>query len=158
MPDRVDRMPDKDIEYFGSVQEIAQEDDRVETDVHIIGWEKKLRIRALSFEDMDKINRFSKVRKKDEKEQREVGDLDQAEWTYWTLVYGVVIPRMTISQARLLADNNGDMVRQLTDEIWNLGRISKKLWNRFMDEQKKLAAMEKTGNPETEDDNESMDE
>lgn len=134
----VNRIPKEDIEYFDSGKEITLEEDRVETDIHIIGWGKKMRIRALSFAQMELINKKST----DEK-----GDMDHEQWVYWTIKEGVVRPMMTIAQARDLSENNGSFVRDLANEIWELGRISKKMWDAYILEQKRLAEIEKTGNP-----------
>ncbi len=131
-------VPD-DVEYFSSAAEIAKQDDRVETDIEIQGWGKKLRIRALSFAQMEKINKLATDKD---------GVLDHAQWVYHTLVEGIVIPHLNIIQARDLADNNGTIIRELADEIWELGRISKRAWDQFMLEQKRLAEIEKTGNPD----------
>ena len=134
-----------EMDYYETAKEVTEENDRIETDVHITGWQKKLRIRALSFEQMENINKKATIHKSDN--PKLIGTIDSAEWTYWTIVEGVIIPRFTIAQSRLLADNNGVFVRQLADEIWELGRISKRAWDAFIDEQKKLSQMEKTGNP-----------
>lgn len=146
-----------DMEYFSGAKEIAEQEDRVEIDVHITGWEKKVRIRALSFAQMEKVNRMSRITKTDAKENKISGEMDHAEFTYWTLVEGVVIPHMSYPQAKQLADNNGEFVRELVDEIWGLGRINKKMWDDFIDEQKRLAAIEKTGNPDATSDDDTED-
>lgn len=147
----VNLTPQDEVEYFDSAKEVTLEDDRIETDIHVSGWGKKLRIRALSFAQMESINKKA-TNKKD-------GTLDHAEWVYNTIKEGVVRPMFTYNSARELADNNGEFVRELADEIWNLGRISKRMWDAYILEQKRLSEVETTGNPDAdkdlEDDNEA---
>lgn len=138
----VDRLPEKELEYYTSAQEVVQEEDRVEIDIHIHGWSKKMRIRALSFEQMEVINRRSTVQVTDQEKGLIAGTLDHAEWVYNTIKEGVVIPRFTYTSAKALADNNGEFVRELADEIWQLGRISKKMWDTFIKEQTLLNKVE----------------
>lgn len=144
----VNLTPKEELEYFESAKEVSLEDDRVETDIHISGWGKKMRIRALSFAQMELINK--KATKPD-------GNLDHAEWVYNTIKEAVVRPMFTYNSARELADNNGEFVRELADEIWNLGRISKKMWDAYILEQKRLAELEKTGNPDADEESEDED-
>lgn len=134
--------PVSTIEYFETARDITLEDDKIETDIHIIGWSKKLRIRALTFHQMERIN------------QRAIdanGKLDQAEWVFHTIHEGVTRPIITYAQAKELGENNGHFVRELADEIWGLGRISKTMWDSYISEQKKLAAIEESGNPNADD-------
>jgi hypothetical protein len=138
----VNLTPKDEIDYFDNAKEVSLEDDRVETDIHISGWGKKMRIRALSFAQMEIINKKST----DDK-----GKLDHAEWVYNTIQQGVVRPLFTINSARELADNSGEFVRELADEIWNLGRISKRMWDAYILEQKRLAEVENTGNPDADE-------
>ena len=144
----VNLVPAADVEYFESAKDVTLEDDRVETDILVQGWGKKLRIRALSFAQMELIN--AKATNKD-------GNLDHAEWVYWTIKEGVIRPLFTYNAARELADNNGEFVRALADEIWQVGRISKRVWDSYLLEQKRLSDIETTGNPdadeESDDDN-----
>ena len=146
----IDRMPQQDVPYYDSAKEVLIEEDRVEIDVRILGWNKKMRIRALSFEQMERINKMATITETNKKDGKVAGEIDHAEWVYWTIKEGVVIPHFTIAQARELADNNGEFVRQLADEIWELGRISKRMWDAFIEEKKRLAEIEKTGNPDAE--------
>jgi len=136
----IDRTPTDEVPYFESPREVTLEEDRVELDIHLIGWSKKMRIRALSFAQMEQINKLAT--------DKETGKIDQAEWVYRTIKEGVTRPMFTYNQAKDLADNNGEFVRELADEIWNLGRISKRMWDAYILEQKRLAAIEKTGNPD----------
>jgi len=147
----VNLTPKDEIEYFDSAKQVTLEDDRIETDIHISGWERKMRIRALSFAQMELINKKSTDTK--------TGSLDHAEWVYNTIQQGVVRPLFTYNGAKELSDNNGEFVRELADEIWNLGRISKRMWDAYILEQKRNADLERTGNPDadegTEDDTEN---
>lgn len=131
------------IEYYTSSREILIEDDRVEVDVLITGWEKKLRIRALTFQQMERIE--SKATKPD-------GTLDHELWVYHTIHEGVIIPVFSLAQANELANNNGNFVRELADEIWELGRISRKQWDDYMKSQAALRAVEESGNPDAQSD------
>jgi len=117
--------PEKD--YYSSIQELLTESDLAETDVAIIGWDKKFRIRALTFDKMEKITEFA---------TDEDGKLKHGLWVYKTLVEGVVLPVITIEQARLLADKNGDFVQALADDIWRLGRVGKKVFDEYLKELK----------------------
>lgn len=139
----VDLTPKDSIDYFDNAKEITLEDDRIETDIHISGWGRKLRVRALSFAQMELINKKSTDPK--------TGNLDHAEWAYNTISQGVVRPLFKYNDAKELADNNGEFVRELADEIWNLGRISKKMWDAYLLEQKRNAAIEESGNPDADE-------
>lgn len=144
----IDRMPNQEVEYYSSAGEVSREEDRVELDIKLLGWDKKMRIRALSFEQMERINKMATITETDKKENKIAGEIDHQEWVYWTIKEGVIIPSFTIHTARQLGDNNGEFIRQLADEIWELGRISKKMWDSYIEEQKRLSAIEKTGNPD----------
>jgi hypothetical protein len=122
----VDKRPDETLEYYNSPAEILEEDDIIETDVKVLGWNKKFRIRALTFGQMNTINKNAT--------NADTGALQQDEWAYWTIVEGVVRPKFKIAQARLLSSNNGEFVKNLADEIWGIGRISKKVWDEFIEE------------------------
>lgn len=126
MPDMVDMRPDDDIQYFAHPAEVIEQDDVIEADVRVLGWDKKFRIRALTFGQMDNINKQAT--------DPETGNLKHDEWAYWTIVEGVVRPKFKIEQARRLSASNGENVKQLADQIWELGRLSKKLWDKFIDE------------------------
>jgi hypothetical protein len=139
----VNLTPKDEIEYFDSAKEVTLEDDRIETDIHIQGWGKKMRIRALSFSQMESINKKAA--------DKDTGKLDHAEWVYNTIKEGVVRPLFTYNSAKELADNNGEFVRELADEIWQLGRISKRMWDTYILEQKRLSELEKTGNPDADE-------
>jgi len=125
----VDLLPDKDTDYFDSPDDVINAEDIVETDIRIVGWERKFRIRALTFGQMDRINKMAT--------DPETGNLKLDEWTYWTIVEGVVRPKFKIEQARRLAESNGEYVKALADQVWEFGRISRKVWNEFVEESKK---------------------
>lgn len=128
----IDRLPDN-VSYYESPDELFAEDDIIETDVHILGWNRKLRIRALTFGQMAKINRNATAKKDDKDNGIVEGELQNDLWTYWTLVEGITRPRFKIEQAQRFADSNGEFVKSLADEIWNLGRISKKTWDAYIE-------------------------
>lgn len=129
----IDNFPDE-LEYFDKPDEVLSQDDIVETDVRVIGWDKKFRIRALTFGQMERINKNATDKE---------GKLQADEFVYWTIVEGVTRPKFKIEQARRLADNNGVFVKELSDEIWSLGRISQRLWNEFISESKRRTKLDK---------------
>lgn len=130
----LDRLPKEDIAYYDSADDLLAEDDIIETDVRILGWTKKFRIRALSFGQMGRINKNATIRETNKDTGVEIGDIDNDLWTYWTIVEGVTRPRIKIEQAKKLADSNGEFVKALADEIWNIGRVSKKVWDDYIEE------------------------
>lgn len=131
MPDLVDVNPQSDIEYFSSPDEVLNQDDLIEADVRVLGWNKKFRIRALTFGQMDTINKNAT--------DPDSGNLNMNEWAYWTITEGVVRPKFKINQARRLIDANGEYVRQLADQIWEIGRLSKTIWDEFIKESNRAA-------------------
>ena len=84
-----------------------------------------MRIRALNFSQMQKVNEYAT----DEK-----GNLNRLKWTVATLAEGFVIPRMTYTQAEQLIEKNGNIIQTLAEEIWRLGKISKKIFDDFLKE------------------------
>jgi len=130
----IDNVPENEIEYYESSDQLLTEDDIIETDVRIVGWKKKFRIRALTFGQMERINKNAS----DEK-----GNLQQDLFVYHTIVEGVTRPRFKIDQAKKLADSNGAFVQELSDEIWRLGRVSKELWDTFIEESRKRNKLDK---------------
>lgn len=141
----VDLRPDDDIPYFVHPDEVMNQDDIIEADVRVLGWDKKFRIRALTFGQMDKINKAAI--------DSETGNLKMDEWTFQTIAEGVIRPRFRIEQARRLIDSNGDYVKQLAEQIWELGRLNKKVWDAFIEESKRAnkAAKEEFHDLETND-------
>lgn len=136
-------LPEDNVEYYNSIDELLAEEDIVETDVKIIGWKGKLRIRALTFGQMEKINQQATAKKDDDTKGIKAGELDSTEFVFWTLVEGVVRPKMNITMARKFIDNNGTFVKELSDEIWNIGRLSKRLFDAYVQETKRAAAVQR---------------
>lgn len=130
----IDRLPKEEVTYYENADELIAEDDIIETDVRVLGWTRKFRIRALTFGQMGKINKHATIRETNKDEGVEAGDIDNDLWTYWTIVEGVVRPKFKIEQAKRLVDSNGEFVKALADEIWNLGRVSKKAWDSYIEE------------------------
>ena len=112
------------VTYFSSANEILSADDRVQTDVHFEGWgDKSMRIQALSFDDMEYINNMS---------TNPDGDIDSKLYHYHTIIRGVIIPKFNLEQVKQLDEKNGYLVRELVQNIWQLGRISKKAWDSYI--------------------------
>jgi hypothetical protein len=122
----------QDREYYSNIEELIAETDIVETDVYIAGWNKKFRIRGLNFGQQEDINTKST--------NKDTGELDHKEWVLWTLVHGVVRPMMNYTQAKMLIDKNGTFLNSLADEIWNIGRISRKVFDDYIDAVTKIQA------------------
>ena len=129
----IDRLPKTDTPYYESAEEVLLEDDVIETDVRVLGWNKKFRIRALTFGQMSKINKHATIRETNKELGVEAGEIDNELWTYWTIVEGVTRPRFKIETAKKLAESNGEYVKILADEIWNIGRVSKKVWDEYIE-------------------------
>jgi len=123
----VDRYPEND-EYYENADDLLQEDDIIEADVRIIGWKKKFRIRALTFEQMGRINKKSLVTDKDTQKT----EVDDTLFAYWTVVEGVMRPKFTFIKAQGLGEKNGEFVKELADEIWSIGRVSKTVWDSYI--------------------------
>lgn len=121
------------LEYYESPSQLLEEDDIIETDIHVLGWKRKFRIRALTFGQMDKINKNA---------LDDEGNISQDKFVYWTIVEGVIRPRFKIDQAERLSESNGAFVQELSDEIWRLGRISKELWDKYIAELKRSNKLE----------------
>lgn len=137
----VDRFPEE-TPYYDNADELLQEDDIIETDIRIAGWEKKFRVRALTFEQMIRINQKATVVDK----ETQISTTDEALFVYWTIIEGVTRPKFTLNKAERLAEKNGEFVKELSDEIWAIGRVSKTVWNSYVakiNEANELAAKEK---------------
>jgi hypothetical protein len=110
--------------YFSSASEILSTDDRVQTDIHFEGWgEKSMRIQALSFDDMEYINNMA---------TNAEGNIDSKLYHYYTIIRGVIIPKFNLEQVKQLDEKNGYLVRELVQSIWQLGRVSKKAWDAYI--------------------------
>lgn len=125
----------KEVEYYNSIEELLAETDIVETDVHIPGWSRKFRIRGLDFGQQEDIN--------EKATNKETSELDHKEWVLWTIVHGVVRPRLNYAQAKQLTTKNGQFLNALADEIWNIGRISKKAFDDYINRLNELNELEK---------------
>jgi hypothetical protein len=123
----VDLYPDKD-EYYESSDQLLEEDDLVEMDIRILGWSRKFRVRALTFRQMLKIN----VNATNDK-----GVLEDDLFTYWTIAEGVIRPAFNFEKAKRLVDKNGEHVKELADQIWNIGRMNKKVFDAYIEEMKR---------------------
>ncbi len=113
----------KDVEYYESVDDLLADDQMLEVDVYVQGFKGKVRIRALTFGQMEAINKRALIN----------GELDRVEFTLATLQEGIVRPRVTASSARKLLDYHGEVVRELSDQIWQLGRITKATFEAYLD-------------------------
>jgi len=111
------------VEYFQSAAEIGKEEDLIETDIVLQGWSKKLRIRALDFGQMARIT---------EKSTNDKGEVVERDFILQTLIEGIIRPKITQSQASVFLEKNGELIKQLSDEIWGLGRISKKVFDEYI--------------------------
>jgi hypothetical protein len=133
-------------DYYESIDELEQAASPNELDVVIRGLQKRVRIRALTFAQMEKINQLA---------TKTGNEVDNTEFTLHTLVEGIVRPKLTISQARRLLDVNGEVVRELGEQIWTIGKISKGEFDKFVEALQKDAdlttAIEKERNASTEE-------
>lgn len=109
-------------EYFNSAQDLLREDDRIETDITVPGWSKPLRIRALSFTAREKINQASTT-----PEGR-----DFSKYIVHTFVHGVVRPHFTLSDGDELLEHNADILEEVAEYIWQLGRLDKKIFDDYI--------------------------
>lgn len=114
----------KGVEYYDSAKDFLREETRIEVDIQIVGMDKMLRIAALTFGQMEKINKTSRDRD---------GNLDSIEFTINTIIEGVVRPRFSREDALQLVEYNGEIVRELSNQIWQLGRITKKSFEAYVE-------------------------
>jgi hypothetical protein len=110
-------------EYYESVDDLLRDDSILEVDITIKGLSKRVRIRALSFLQMEKINQQSSKN----------GEIDNIEFTVNTLAEGLVRPKMNPAQARKLLEANGEVVREVAENIWTLGKISKDMFDKYIE-------------------------
>lgn len=121
-------------EYYKDVKEFLAEDARIELDIQIIGLKGKMRIAALTFAQMEKINKRSMID----------GKLDGMQFAFNTILEGMVRPRFNSENVQDLADYSGEVVRTLSDQIWQLGRLTKTTFEAYLsateetDEKKKV--------------------
>jgi hypothetical protein len=109
-------------DYYEDVDDFLRDDQTIEVDVQLQGMTKRLRIRALSFAQMEKINKLSQ---KD-------GAVDNSEFVINTLVEGIVRPKFNTAQAKKLLDAHGETVKELAEHIWKLGRINKRTFDEYI--------------------------
>jgi hypothetical protein len=110
-------------EYYDNVDDLLKDDSILEVDITIKGLKKRVRIRALSFLQMEKINQQSSKN----------GEVDNIEFTVNTLAEGLVRPKMNTAQARKLLEANGEVVREIAENIWTLGKISKDMFDKYIE-------------------------
>ncbi len=110
-------------EYYDNVDDLLKDDSILEVDITIKGLKKRVRIRALSFLQMEKINQQSSKN----------GEVDNIEFTVNTLAEGLVRPKMNTVQARKLLEANGEVVREIAENIWTLGKISKDMFDKYIE-------------------------
>jgi hypothetical protein len=109
-------------EYYDNVDDLLNDDSLLEVDLVIKGLKKRLRIRALSYAQMEKINSLS----------QKSGETDTVEFTINTIVEGLIRPKMNSAQAKKLLDANGEVVRELAENIWTLGKVSKDAFDKYI--------------------------
>jgi len=109
-------------EYYDNVDDLLSDDSLLEVDLVIKGLKKRLRIRALSYAQMEKINSLS----------QKSGETDTVEFTINTIVEGLIRPKMNSAQAKKLLDANGEVVRELAENIWTLGKVSKDAFDKYI--------------------------
>jgi hypothetical protein len=110
-------------EYYDNVDDLLRDDSLLEVDLTIRGLQKRVRIRALSFAQMEKINQQSQKN----------GEVDNTEFTVNTIAEGLVRPKMNTVQARKMLDANGEVVRELAENIWTLGKIGKDVFDKYVE-------------------------
>jgi len=129
------------IDYYNAIEDFLAESDLVETDVHIQGLNGKFRISALTFGQQEEINQKS-LRKVEDKDNEAKTEINHQEWVIWTLVHGIVRPKVNYTQAKQLLSKNGQIINALADEIWNIGRIPKKAFDEYIEKLKELSELE----------------
>jgi hypothetical protein len=110
-------------EYYDNVDDLLRDDSLLEVDLTIRGLQKRVRIRALSFAQMEKINQQSQKN----------GEVDNTEFTVNTIAEGLVRPKMNTVQARKMLDASGEVVRELAENIWTLGKIGKDVFDKYVE-------------------------
>jgi hypothetical protein len=109
-------------DYYEDVDDFLKEDQTIEVDIKAKGMNKRIRIRALSFSQMEKINKLSTVE----------GKTDNSEFVINTIIEGVVRPKFNSAQAKRLLDAHGETVKEIAENIWQLGRISKSTFEEYI--------------------------
>lgn len=109
-------------EYYEDVDDFLKDDPTLEVDIKAKGMKKRLRIRALTFAQMERISKSSLVD----------GKVDNVEFVLNTLVEGIVRPKFNTATARRLLDAHGETVKEIADSIWQLGRISRGAFEEYI--------------------------
>ncbi len=109
-------------DYYEDVDDLLKDDQTIEIDIQAKGMKKRLRIRALSFSQMEKINKLSQID----------GKVDNSEFVINTILEGVVRPKFNSAQAKRLLDAHGETVKEIAENIWQLGRISKSTFEEYI--------------------------
>lgn len=109
-------------DYYEDVDDLLKDDQTIEIDIQAKGMKKRLRIRALSFSQMEKINKVSQID----------GKVDNSEFVINTIIEGVVRPKFNSAQAKRLLDAHGETVKEIAENIWQLGRISKSTFEQYL--------------------------
>jgi hypothetical protein len=109
-------------DYYDDVDDFMKDDQTIEVDISSKGMKKRIRIRSLSFAQMEKVNKLSQVD----------GKLDNSEFVINTIIEGVVRPKFNSAQAKRLLDAHGETVKEIAENIWQLGRISKKTFDEYI--------------------------
>jgi hypothetical protein len=109
-------------DYYEDVDDFLKEDQTIEVDIKAKGMNKRIRIRALSFAQMEKINKLSTVE----------GKTDNSDFVINTIIEGVVRPKFNSAQAKRLLDAHGETVKEIAENIWQLGRISKSTFEEYI--------------------------
>jgi hypothetical protein len=110
-------------DYYDDVGEFLRDDPTIETDITIIGMSKRLRIRALSFAQMERVNKLA---------TNSEGTIDNTEFVLHTIVEGVVRPKMNYAQVQALVNAHGETVKTLAENIWQIGKISKGTFQQYI--------------------------
>ena len=113
-------------DYYNSAQEFLEEEDLIETDVKIEGWKKKFRIRALT------LGQAKRITQKSTKD----GVLDEEQFIKHSVLEGVIRPRFNQGNIDKLTDKNADLAESLSDAIWNLGRIGRDVFDKYIEARK----------------------
>jgi hypothetical protein len=121
-----------EIEYYKSANDYLGEEDLIETDIYVIGLEGKFRVRALTFEQMTTITQKATTKE---------GKIDSGLFAVYTWLEGVVRPPFNEEQALKLYRKNGEIVREVSDNIWGMGRVSKRTFDTYLAELENAAKL-----------------
>lgn len=119
-------------DYYEDINEFLKDDPTIETDITILGMNKRLRIRALSFAQMERINKLA---------TNSEGVIDNTEFVLHTIVEGVVRPKLNYAQAQTLTTAHGETVKTLAENIWQIGKISKNTFQQYLQSVQELKSI-----------------